>query len=165
MWAYKPFQVVVFQPHVGIFGVPFRHDIIPQFSGFLHVLAVAGLVAKQGKCNFLILAYESKLLSSLSVNDRKTLHVYNVNLIKKSLSIYQPFTYTTAFQEMLLWFNEALRWWVCGAKLWKIFKNRKIKIKKPAGQNLLPKCIYLMSSAFDSSRHGHCLPLSLPKSA
>lgn len=40
----KPFKIVVFQPHVGIFGVPLSHDVIPQLSGFLHVLAVEGLV-------------------------------------------------------------------------------------------------------------------------
>ena len=39
----RPFKVIVLHPHVGIFGVPFCHNGIPQFSGFLHVLTVESL--------------------------------------------------------------------------------------------------------------------------
>lgn len=42
----RPFEVVVLQPHVGVFGIPFSHDGVPQFSGFLHVLTVKGLIEK-----------------------------------------------------------------------------------------------------------------------
>lgn len=42
----RPFEVVVLQPHVGVFGIPFSHDGVPQFSGFLHVLTVKGLREK-----------------------------------------------------------------------------------------------------------------------
>ena len=40
---HSPLQVVVFQPHVGIFGIPFCHDAVPKFPCFLHVLAMEGL--------------------------------------------------------------------------------------------------------------------------
>lgn len=39
----RPFKVIVLHPHVSIFGVPFCHNCIPQFSGFLHVLTVESL--------------------------------------------------------------------------------------------------------------------------
>lgn len=40
---HSPLQVVVLQPHVGVLGIAFSHDGVPQFSGFLHVLTVEGL--------------------------------------------------------------------------------------------------------------------------
>lgn len=39
----RPFKIIVLHPHVSIFGVPFCHNRIPQFSGFLHVLTVESL--------------------------------------------------------------------------------------------------------------------------
>lgn len=45
--THKPFQVVVLEPHVGILGVSFSHDAVPQFSGLLHVLAVKRLTRKR----------------------------------------------------------------------------------------------------------------------
>lgn len=45
--THKPFQVVVLEPHVGILGVSFSHDAVPQFSGLLHVLAVKCLTRKR----------------------------------------------------------------------------------------------------------------------
>lgn len=39
----RPFKVIVLHPHVSIFGIPFCHNGIPQFSGFLHVLTVESL--------------------------------------------------------------------------------------------------------------------------
>lgn len=39
----RPFKVIVLHPHVSIFGIPFGHNGIPQFSGFLHVLTVESL--------------------------------------------------------------------------------------------------------------------------
>lgn len=44
-----PFKVIVLQPHVGILGIPLRHDVVPQFSGFLHVLTMEGLVGEERK--------------------------------------------------------------------------------------------------------------------
>lgn len=38
-----PFKVIVLKPHIGKFGVSFRHDAVPQLSGFLDVLAVERL--------------------------------------------------------------------------------------------------------------------------
>lgn len=42
--CHSPLQVVVFQPHVGVLGVAFGHDGVPQLSGLLHVLAVKALI-------------------------------------------------------------------------------------------------------------------------
>lgn len=47
----KPFKVIVLQPHVGILGIPFCHDSVPEFSGFLHVLTMESLVEEK-KTNF-----------------------------------------------------------------------------------------------------------------
>lgn len=38
-----PFQVVILKPHVGILGVSFGHNAVPELSGFLHVIAQASL--------------------------------------------------------------------------------------------------------------------------
>lgn len=51
----RPFKVIVLHPHVSIFSVPFGHNRIPQFSGFLHVLTVKSLkqrrmISVQYKC-------------------------------------------------------------------------------------------------------------------
>lgn len=44
----RPFKVIVLQPHVGVFGIPFSHYGVPQFSGFLHVLTMECLTMGGG---------------------------------------------------------------------------------------------------------------------
>lgn len=47
----RPFEVIVLHPHVSIFSVPFCHNSIPQFSGFLHVLTVESLKQRSTEYN------------------------------------------------------------------------------------------------------------------
>lgn len=62
--THKPFQVVVLEPHVGILGVSFCHDAVPQFSGLLHVLAVKRLTRKR---KYIYMTHTITTVSKLSV--------------------------------------------------------------------------------------------------